>query len=722
MTQMSMPSMSKNQDRFWLERLPLYAGSLVVTLAGIGAVGVTITASNWTLVWGLLTVIGHAVSLLLRRSRVAPEHVFFPVMVLGCPLALQQLLAGTPLSGLDAGLTSMTTDMATAVTVAALAVVRCFTLVSDTSLLFSPVPAITMLALVGSTNPNAEVPLFFGLVILGSLFISGYEAHLRRGVRAPRSAKLVTYYLLAAWVTTLAVALAALAAPMVVQPVISQFSPYALPAVGRLKGMLNFTQANQSLAPVGQGPIALSPNPMYEVYSAQGGRLRTSVYATYTGREWTSERQPDRVGMQSVEPVMIEPEPRSGVDYPNNGFLFRFGKDPDLSPSVPTRRVLQRIVTKAQVPPLLPALGNVRELHFPRRTVLVSASGSVSSEMPIGPETVFEVISDVPDYAPEQLRQAPRVDPEQFPESEMLQLPQSSLEVQELSQRITAHLPTAYDQIQAIIGYIEKNCRYSLVEDVTPQGEDAAAHYLFNSKRGACDLAATASAVMCRSIGIPARVAVGYVADEVLPQGGGFLVRQEHSHMWLEAYFAGYGWVPFDPAPPLASIRSNPLDMAWYRLHEVLAKIGGGGLDAVLLLLVVAATLALVAYVVATSWRPRRALGPALATRPGAATLAVYQRALELLARRGWRREPWMTAEEYLRATTAAWPDQTEASAALTAITALFQQAYYAENETPESVQAAERNFTRLKAAAPQRPREPRAKATTSTKPAPEAA
>jgi hypothetical protein len=81
-----------------------------------------------------------------------------------------------------------------------------------------------------------------------------------------------------------------------------------------------------------------------------------------------------------------------------------------------------------------------------------------------------------------------------------------------------------------------------------------------------------------------------------------------------------------------------------------------------------------------------------------------------------------MTAEEYLRATTSAWPDQTEASAALTAITALFQQAYYAENETPESVQAAERNFNRLKATAPQRPREPRAKATTSTRPAPEAA
>ena len=719
---MSMPSRSKNPDRFWLERLPLYAGSLVVTLAGIGAVGVTITAPNWTLVWGLLTVIGHAVSLMLRRARVAPEHVFFPVMVLGCPLALQQLLAGTPLSGLDSGLTTLPTDMATAVAVAALAVIRCFTLVSDTSLLFSPIPAITMLALVGSTNPNAEVPLFFGLVILGSLFISGYEAHLRRGARTPRNAKLVTYYLLAAWVTTLAVALAALAAPMVVQPVISQFSPYALPAVGRLKGMLNFTQANQNLAPVGQGPIALSPNPMYEVYAAEGGRLRTSVYATYTGREWTSERQPDRVGMQSFEQLMIGSEPRSGIEYSSPGYLFRFGKDPDLSPSVSTHPLLQRIVTKAQVPPLIPALGNVRELHFPRRSVLVSASGSISSEMPIGPETVLEVISDVADYAPEQLRRTPRVDPEQFSEPEMLQLPQSSLEVQELSRRITAGLPTAYDQIQAIIGYIEKNCRYSLVEDVTPQGEDAAAHYLFNSKRGACDLAATASAVMCRSIGIPARVAVGYVAEEALPQGGGFLIRQEHSHMWLEAYFPGYGWVPFDPAPPLASIKSNPLDMAWYRLHEALAKIGGGGLDAVLLLVVFVATLALVGYVLVTSWRPRRSTNPALITRPGAATLAVYQRALELLERRGWHREPWMTAEEYLRATTTAWPDQAEASAALTALTELFQQAYYAENETSETIQAAEQHLARLKAAAPQRPRKPRAKASTSSKPAPEAA
>src|SRR5436309_2833210 len=63
--------------------LPLYAASLVVTLAGIGAVGVTITSAGWTPIWALLAIVGHAVSLMLRRMRVSAETIFYPVMLLG---------------------------------------------------------------------------------------------------------------------------------------------------------------------------------------------------------------------------------------------------------------------------------------------------------------------------------------------------------------------------------------------------------------------------------------------------------------------------------------------------------------------------------------------------------------------------------------------------------------------------------------------------------------
>ncbi|HEU4753669.1 MAG TPA: hypothetical protein VFU47_11225, partial [Armatimonadota bacterium] len=185
--------------------LPVYAASLVVTLAAVGAVGMTLTGSSWTPIWAVLTVLGHAVSLQLRRMRVNAEAVFYPVMLLGSAFALQQALVGSPLVGMEAPLGNLPMDMSTAVVIAILAVVRTFTLVTDSTLLFSPVPAITMLALVASSNPNAEVPVFFGLFLLGSLFITGYEAHLRRSARSGRPARAPLLHLLSAWSITLLV-------------------------------------------------------------------------------------------------------------------------------------------------------------------------------------------------------------------------------------------------------------------------------------------------------------------------------------------------------------------------------------------------------------------------------------------------------------------------------------------------------------------------------------
>ena len=71
---------SKTRDL--LAALPLYAASLVVTLTGIGGVGVTITSTTWLPLWALLAVLGHGVSLVLRYARVSAETVFYPVMLL----------------------------------------------------------------------------------------------------------------------------------------------------------------------------------------------------------------------------------------------------------------------------------------------------------------------------------------------------------------------------------------------------------------------------------------------------------------------------------------------------------------------------------------------------------------------------------------------------------------------------------------------------------------
>ena len=69
------------------------------------------------------------------------------------------------------------------------------------------------------------------------------------------------------------------------------------------------------------------------------------------------------------------------------------------------------------------------------------------------------------------------------------------------------------------------------------------------TKRGYCQHFAGAMALMLRYLGIPARVAAGFssgVYDEERKQ---WTVYDRDAHTWVEVWFNGYGWLPFDPTP-----------------------------------------------------------------------------------------------------------------------------------------------------------------------------
>lgn len=69
------------------------------------------------------------------------------------------------------------------------------------------------------------------------------------------------------------------------------------------------------------------------------------------------------------------------------------------------------------------------------------------------------------------------------------------------------------------------------------------------AKRGFCVQFATAYAVMARTLGIPARVAVGFTPGEV--RDGVFHVSAHDAHAWPEVWLSGLGWTHlFDPTPP----------------------------------------------------------------------------------------------------------------------------------------------------------------------------
>ncbi|WP_044797213.1 transglutaminase TgpA family protein [Bacillus cereus] len=76
---------------------------------------------------------------------------------------------------------------------------------------------------------------------------------------------------------------------------------------------------------------------------------------------------------------------------------------------------------------------------------------------------------------------------------------------------------------------------------------------LFDTKSGYCNNFSTSMIVLLRSTGIPARWVKGYTEgtlDNTLASAEGedvYTITNDNAHSWVEVYFPGYGWIPFEP-------------------------------------------------------------------------------------------------------------------------------------------------------------------------------
>jgi hypothetical protein len=95
-----------------------------------------------------------------------------------------------------------------------------------------------------------------------------------------------------------------------------------------------------------------------------------------------------------------------------------------------------------------------------------------------------------------------------------------------------------------------------------PKGKDAVDQFLFVDQRGFCEQIGTSLVVMLRSLGIPARLAVGYAAGERNPFTGLYEVRAKDAHAWAEVYFPGVGWQAFDPTAQVPLAGDSAIDAA----------------------------------------------------------------------------------------------------------------------------------------------------------------
>ena len=128
-----------------------------------------------------------------------------------------------------------------------------------------------------------------------------------------------------------------------------------------------------------------------------------------------------------------------------------------------------------------------------------------------------------------------------------LQLPENlPVDIRELALELTRGRSSVYDKARLITTYLRTEIEYSDTIPAPPVGRDPLEWFLFTWQEGYCNYSASAEVVMLRSLGIPARMVVGFAQGQKVDNGD-FLILQKDAHAWPEVYFPEIGWVEFEP-------------------------------------------------------------------------------------------------------------------------------------------------------------------------------
>ncbi len=193
------------------------------------------------------------------------------------------------------------------------------------------------------------------------------------------------------------------------------------------------------------------------------------------------------------------------------------------------------------------------EVNGLQGSYVIDYNGTIKLSAPdINPGTIYTVISQVPvldEGSIEVLRQSGNAYPADI-KATYLSLPALPDRVRDLALRLTAEKANPYDKALALVEYFNTNQEfyYDLKPDPTPPGRDFVDYFLFDTKKGYCTYYSTAMAVMARCAGLPSRWVIGYTSGESNEKTPDvYRVSGMNKHAWVEIYFAGVGWVPFEP-------------------------------------------------------------------------------------------------------------------------------------------------------------------------------
>ncbi len=156
----------------------------------------------------------------------------------------------------------------------------------------------------------------------------------------------------------------------------------------------------------------------------------------------------------------------------------------------------------------------------------------------------YTIVSSVLDINADELSAASSA---RAPGASMTELPADFPQlVTQAAIDVTAGADTTYAKALALQDWFRTQFTYDLTVQ-RGHSDDALVNFL-RTRRGYCEQFSGAFASMARSLGIPARVAVGFTPGDLGPDGR-YHVYGRNAHAWPEVWFDGVGWVAFEPTP-----------------------------------------------------------------------------------------------------------------------------------------------------------------------------
>lgn len=200
-------------------------------------------------------------------------------------------------------------------------------------------------------------------------------------------------------------------------------------------------------------------------------------------------------------------------------------------------------------------IGDVRSLSGPFDTLFQDNKGSIFRSRNFRRRVRYSVSGILPDISLQQLSGI--ASPPLVAETrEYLVLPRNKSfnnedlgRIKKLSEELTQGASDQIEKVGLIMNFLKREFTYSLQLSQYSGDRNKMISFIFERKEGHCAYFASAMVIMCRSIGIPARMINGFQMGQYNPVGDFYTVRAADAHSWVEIYFPAVGWVDFDPTP-----------------------------------------------------------------------------------------------------------------------------------------------------------------------------